>query len=302
MKFGCKVPNNWGIEDTKALFAIGTRAEELGFESISVSEHIFNAAHVANRMGGGPYYEPMTTLTYLAAITSSIRLGTSVLVLPYHHPVNLAKVVATLDVFSGGRLNLGIGAGLVEEESKALGTNYSERGAITDEAIEVMKALWTQEMPSFQGKYYSFSGLAFAPKPAQKPYPPLYVGGTRRVSIRRTAQVGDWWHPNAVDPEKIRTGFEYLQQQARAFGRDPAQIRLSMSLELDFPAISGNEPKQYWSRPALSGTPEGVIEQIQAYQAVGVEQIVLMTMSRDPQIVAAIHELFAQEVMPAFKD
>jgi probable F420-dependent oxidoreductase len=302
MEFGCKVPNNWGIEDPKALFAIGKNAEALGFTSVWVSEHIFNAGHVATRLGNRPYYEPLTTLAYLAAITTSIRLGTSVLVLPYHHPVNLAKVIATLDVFSEGRLNLGIGAGLVEEESKALGTNFAERGPITDEIIDAMKVLWTQEAPTFQSQYRNFSGLGFSPKPSQKPHPPIFVGGTSRPAIRRAARVGDWWHPNAISPERIKSGLNYLKIQAEALGRDPTDIQISMSLELDFPDISGVEHKQYWDRPALIGTPHDVIQKIIAYQDVGVRHIVLATMSNDTNTVNAIHELFAAEVMPAFKD
>ena len=200
MEFGCKVPNNWGIQDPKALFAIGTNAEALGFGSVWVSEHLFNAGHVATRLGNRPYYEPLTTLAYLAAITTSIRLGTSVLVLPYHHPVNLAKVIATLDVFSEGRLNLGIGAGLVGEESKALGTNFAERGPITDDIIDAMKVLWTQEVPTFQGQYHNFSGLGFSPKPSQKPHPPIFEAALRKAGVHpsEAVHVGDQYNSDVV--------------------------------------------------------------------------------------------------------
>ena len=169
MKFGICIPTNLGIENFRALMSIGPKAEELGFDSVWVSEHLFNVGYIGERIGGRPYYEPLTVLSYLAAMTSRIRLGTSVLVLPYHDPVRLAKVVATLDVASGGRVVLGLGVGRIEEEYDALGISFKERGAIADEAIEVMKILWTQEDPAFSGRYHSFSKVKFSPKPAQKP-------------------------------------------------------------------------------------------------------------------------------------
>ena len=144
---------------------------------------MFNAAHVYNRIGRKPYYEPLTLLSYVAACTQRVGLGTSVLVLPYHNPLRLAKTAATLDVLSGGRLILGVGVGGVPQESEAMGSPYAERGAITDEAIAIMKELWTKEEPSFAGKYYRFSDMPFSPKPLQKPHIPVLIGGNSRAAI-----------------------------------------------------------------------------------------------------------------------
>ena len=146
-----------------------------------VHDHVFNAAHVFTRIGKKPYYEPLTLLSYVAACTQRVRLGTSVLVLPYHNPLRLAKTTATLDVLSGGRLILGVGVGGVPQESEAMGSPYAERGAITDEAIAIMKELWTKEEPSFAGKYYRFSDMPFSPKPLQKPHIPMLIGGTAEL-------------------------------------------------------------------------------------------------------------------------
>jgi alkanesulfonate monooxygenase SsuD/methylene tetrahydromethanopterin reductase-like flavin-dependent oxidoreductase (luciferase family) len=163
MQIGISLHNNWGIEDVQALVALASRAETLGFASVWVHDHVFNAGHVFRRIGARPYYEPLTLLSYVAARTERVGLGTSVLVLPYHNPIRLAKTAATLDVLSGGRLILGVGVGAVAPESEAMGSPYAERGAITDEAIAVMKELWTKDDPSFAGKYHRFSGMPFSP-------------------------------------------------------------------------------------------------------------------------------------------
>ena len=193
MKVGFSLANNQGIEDIQALLRMAVRAEELGFESVWASDHVFNAGHVFERIGDKPYYEPLAVLSYVAATTKKVLLGTSVLVLPYHNPINLAKTAATLDVMSGGRLVLGVGVGAVENEMEAMGSPFAERGAITDESIAIMKELWTQQDPSFQGRFHSFSGMKFSPKPVQKPHIPLVIGGSSRVAIRRAASRGTSW-------------------------------------------------------------------------------------------------------------
>ena len=132
MKFGFSLANNQGIEDVQDILRLAARAEELGFDSVWASDHVFNSGHVLQRIGDKPYYEPMTILSYVAATTKSVLLGTSVLVLPNHNPINLAKTAATLDVMSGGRLVLGVGVGAVENEMEAMGSPFAERGAISD--------------------------------------------------------------------------------------------------------------------------------------------------------------------------
>src|SRR5918994_5166923 len=132
MRIGFSLLNNWGIEDVQALVGLASRAEELGLDSVWVHDHVFNVGHVLDRIGGRPYYEPLTLLSFVAARTRRVRLGTSVLVLPYHNPIRLAKTVATLDVLSGGRVLLGVGVGAIEKEMQAMGNAFSERGAFSD--------------------------------------------------------------------------------------------------------------------------------------------------------------------------
>src|SRR6185503_611368 len=190
MKIGFSLLNNWGIDDAQALVDLAARAEEAGVDSVWVHDHVFNVGHVFDRIGGRPYYEPLTLLSFVAARTQRVRLGTSVLVLPYHNPIRLAKTVATLAVLSGGRLILGVGVGAIETEMEAMGTPFKERGPFTDEAIAVMRALWTQEDPRFEGRYSRFAGMKFSPKPLQKPSIPVVIGGISPAAIHRAARLG----------------------------------------------------------------------------------------------------------------
>ena len=173
------------------------------------------------RIGKRPDYDPRTILTYVAAKTERIALGTSVLVLPYHQPMRLAKTAATLDVMSGGRLLLGVGVGVIEQELNAMGSPYKERGAITDETIDILKRLWTEDEPRHHGKRYQFSGMKFSPKPVQKPHIPLLIGGVSRAAIRRAARVGNGWHPTAMPPEELSAAMDYLAAQAQESSRPP---------------------------------------------------------------------------------
>src|SRR5712691_7759699 len=232
MRIGCSLLNNQGIEDVQALVDLAVRAEELGFHSVWAHDHVFNVGHVFDRIGGKPYYEPLTLLSFVAARTRRVRLGTSVLVLPYHNPIRLAKTAATLDVLSGGRLILGVGVGLIEKEIRAMGSPFAERGAFTDEAIAVMRTLWAEEDPRFDGKYSRFAGMKFSPKPLQKPSIPFVIGGVSRAAIRRAARLGDGWQPLGLSPEALGQGMAVLREELRAAGRDVAKIPVSIALSL----------------------------------------------------------------------
>ena len=159
MKIGFSLSNNQGIEDVQLVLGLASKAEDLGFDSVWAAEHVFNVSYVYDRIGDRPYYEPLSILSYAAATTKRIGLGTSVLVLPYHNPMRLAKTAATLDVISGGRLLLGVGVGVIEQELEAMGSSIKDRGAYTDECIAIMKELWTQDDPSLsRGGSTAFPG------------------------------------------------------------------------------------------------------------------------------------------------
>lgn len=291
MKIGFSLSNNQGIEDVQSILRLAVRAEELGFDSVWASEHIFNVSYVYDRIGTKPYYEPLTILGHVAAMTQKIALGTSVLVLPYHNPIRLAKTAATLDVLSGGRLILGVGVGVIEQELNAMGSPFAERGAITDEAIAIMKELWTQDDPSFQGKFHSFSGMKFSPKPLQKPHVPLLIGGVSRAAIRRAARVGDGWHPTALPPEDLSDGIQYLAQQARACGREPKEIPVSVSGPMG----------QSGGRYTMGSDGPEILQKAQAYASLGVDRLVLSSNTRNADEMLPAMEMVARDVLPAFQ-
>jgi probable F420-dependent oxidoreductase len=291
MQLGFSLHNNWGIEDVQAIIRLASRVEALGFASVWVHDHVFNAGHVFNRIGSKPYYEPLTLLSHVAAHTQRVGLGTSVLVLPYHHPIRLAKTAATLDVLSGGRLTLGVGVGGVEPESNAMGSPYAERGAITDEALAVMKALWTQDVPRFAGKYHRFSGMPFSPKPLQQPHIPLWIGGNSRAAIRRAVHLGNGWHPFALFPEALSQGIGYLREQAQMAGRDIAEIPVSLSIPL-IPTAHGH---------GLGTDPGEIVQKIQAYAGLGVQMIVIPGHTGNMAEILPMMDMLAHKVLPVFQ-
>ena len=293
MKIGYSLSNNQGMEDIQGVIDLAVGAEELGFDSVWASEHVFNVSYVYDRIGDKPYYEPLTVLTYVAAMTSTIGLGTSVLVLPYHNPIRLAKVAATLDVLSGGRVMLGVGVGVIEEELEAMGSPFAERGAISDEMIAVMRELWTKDDPSFLGKYHSFSGMKFTPKPVQKPHIPIIIGGTSKAAIRRAARSGTVWHPTALSPQALAEGMDYLKEQAVKADRDPSEISVSIS------AAIGNTHNH--NRYSLGEDPEEILERSQRYQEMGLERLVVSPNTRDQTQLRPIMEMLAEVVIPAVK-
>ena len=292
MKIGVSLLNNQGIENAHALVDMASRADELGFDSVWVHDHVFNVGHVLDRIGGRPYYEPMTFLSFVAARTRRVRLGTSVLVLPYHNPVRLAKAAATLDVLCGGRLVMGVGVGLIEKEMQAMGTPFAERGAYTDEAIAVMRALWATEEPRFAGKYYRFEGMKFSPRPLQTPSIPLVIGGVSRAAIRRAARLGDGWQPLGLSPEALGQGIAALRDEARTCGRDAAKIPVSIAMTLAA-ARAG--------RHALGTAPSEIVKNARAYADVGVDTLIISAGTSDPGEARAALEMVAREVLPAFR-
>ena len=292
MRIGFSLLNNWGIADAQALVDLAPRAEELGLDSVWVHDHVFNVAHVLERIGDRPYYEPLTFLTYVAARTRRVRLGTSVLVLPYHNPIRLAKAAATLDVLSGGRLTMGVGVGAVENEMEAMGTPFKERGAFTDEAIAAMRALWTQAEPGFDGRYSRFGGMPFSPKPAQRPSIPIVIGGVSAAAIRRAARLGDGWQPLGLSPEAVALGIATLRREAQACGRDAATIPVSIAMSL-----AASTPRRW----ALGTRPEEVVRNAKAFAAAGVETLIVSANTSDPRAARAALDMVGREVLPAVR-
>jgi probable F420-dependent oxidoreductase len=233
MKFGFVVPNNFGVADPADVISLAVQAEDIGFDSVWVNHHVLNIGYVHDRLGQRPYHDAIVMLTWIASKTSRVRLGTSVLVLPYLHPMVLAKELATLDQLSGGRLVVGVGVGSLPEENTAMGVDYEGRGKYTDEFLEVMIKLWTQKEASFDGEHFEFENVVASPKPLQQPHPPILIGGNRPPALRRVARLGDGFHPLGVSPEGLRERLVTIRAEAAAVERDDVPGEVSIRLNLD---------------------------------------------------------------------
>lgn len=294
MRFGFCLPNNQGVADPGELIALAEDAEALGYESVWVSEHLFHASYVEQRLGDRPYHDALTMLAAVAARTRVVRLGTSVLVLPWHHPVRLAKTVATIDVLSGGRVVLGVGVGAAADEYAALGVPFRERGSIADEMLEAMGALWNDLRPSFEGRRYRFSGLPFSPQPVQKPHPPVWIGGNSRAALRRVVRRGDGWHPLALSPTDLGAAIETLCSELAAAGR-PRDLPVAVRVVLAFADRSWERPPD--ERRSCRGTPEEIALMVDAYAKAGATHLILDGNRPDVSETRVLMQRFRDEVL-----
>jgi len=242
MDYGIVLPHfgSFAREDVvQKVIAAAEAAEALGYSTVWVIDHIIFPA----KLEGGyafnpldPILEPMTVLAALAMKTTRVKLGTAVLILPYRHPIYTAKVLSTVDVLSGGRLVVGVGAGWLEQEFTALGQSIAERGSRTNETIDILKALWTEDLPSYSGKHFQFSNIKFVPQPVQKPRPPILVGGMTKGALQRVAKRGDGWVAMAKSPEDLQAPLEALRELTVKAGRKPEELQLNM-LPLATPSL-----------------------------------------------------------------
>ncbi len=216
------------------------KAEEVGMESAWIGEHLILPVNYTSKYPYSPdgrfpappdvpFHDPMLALAFAAAVTSRIKLATGIFVVPLRKPIETAKAVASLDVLSNGRVIFGVGVGWFAEEFAAAGATFNDRALRTREYIELMKALWTQEDPVYEGKSFSVKGVRFNPKPVQKPYPPIVVGGTSELAIKRAVRYGDGWYAVARSMDETRTLIAQLRAQERAANRaKPVEITLSL--------------------------------------------------------------------------
>ncbi|OLT10087.1 LLM class F420-dependent oxidoreductase [Actinomadura sp. CNU-125] len=214
MKFGVNILNFGAHATPESLAGWARFAEDSGFDFAMISDHVAVTPDVAEQYPA-PFYDPFTTLAWLAGTTERLALGTTVAVLPYRHPLQLARVTANLDRLSGGRLIFGVGVGWSKREYAALDVPFERRGALADEQLDVILRSWTRDSISYGGET-----IDPRPHPLQKPHPPVWVGGTSPGALRRTARFGDAWHPINVTPDRLRAeGLPALRRAADEAGR-----------------------------------------------------------------------------------
>jgi probable F420-dependent oxidoreductase len=297
MNFGVWIPNCRHLATPTVIRGAAVRAEQLGYDSVWVSDHVVVPhANVVNF--GETIFDPLVTLGVVAGATSRVRLGTTVLIVPYRNAVVTAKMIASLDALSGGRVVFGVGAGWVAAESAALGVPFAERGAMTDEYLAAMQELWTRKAPSFAGKYTQFGGLVFEPKPVQQPHPPIWVGGHSRAALRRTVQFGAAWHPINRPPAELRAGRAELARLCEARGRAvPPTLTLRNDLRILRPGQP--VPSSTHAGRVLAGEPAALVEQIAELAACGVEHLVLEFLAADGPELEDQMTTFADRVRPS---
>ncbi|MHA3795378.1 TIGR03619 family F420-dependent LLM class oxidoreductase [Sphingomonas sp. YL-JM2C] len=296
MKIGISIPNNWGVADPLGLIDLAVEAEVAGIASLWTSEHLINVDYVRERIGERPYYHPLAILSAIASRTSRIMLGTSVLVLPFHNPFDLAKYIATLDMLSRGRVILGIGSGNVEREFDTLGVPWAKRGAMTDEIVAVLRALWEQESADHEGAFWRFSDVHTAPKPYRGRRLPIWIGGSSAPALRRAARAGDGWQPVGVTPEQFAEQIAGLRAMAREKGRDPAAIEVCARFNLSF---DDSESAAHERLSLIDGRDLAqVIDIARRFQAAGADHFIFALNSDDLPLLQQMVRKIAEEVLP----
>jgi probable F420-dependent oxidoreductase len=244
-------------------------AEDAGFDLAMMSDHVAPTPDVAE-IYPPPFYDPFTTLAWLGAATERLLLGTTVAVLPYRHPLLVARMAATIDQFTGGRFILGAGIGWSEPEYTALGVPFARRGAITDEYLAAIVAAWTGDIVSAEGRFVAYRDVATGPRPARTPHAPIWVGGSSPAAIRRAARFGDAWHPINVEPAWLRdTGAPALRRAAGESGRPVPALAPRIRARL-----TGTD-RPDGERRAGEGSLAQVVADVRAFADLGAAYVVL---------------------------
>lgn len=296
MEIGVWLPNCRHLATREIIRRVAVRAEALGYESLWVSDHVIvPEANVQNF--GETVYDPFITLAVAAGATERVRLGTTVLIVPYRQAVLTAKMVSSLDDLSGGRLILGVGAGWLPVESAMLNVPFEERGPMTDEYLRAMQVLWTDPNPVFDGRYIHFRDLKFYPRPIQRPHPPIWVGGHSRAALRRSVEFGAAWHPINLPVADLRAAQATLADLSRAANRPAPALTLRNDVQV---VLSGTKVREGTHRGrVITGTPDQLVGQLRELAEIGVEHLVVEFLADDGDELDAQMTTFAREVRPA---
>lgn len=315
MDFGIATLTRGDCATRAGYIAVAEAAERLGFGFIGVNDHIVVPGDIASRYPysddglwagrtAGACLDQLATIAFVAARTDRIGLLTSVMVVPQRQPVLTAKMLATLDVLSGGRLIVGCGVGWLKEEFEAVGAApFADRGRVTDEYIDAFKELWTKPAPRFSGTHAAFDNILFEPKPVRKPHPPIWIGGESPVALKRVVRAGDGWYPGSNNPQhrldtpdRLATAIAELRRLAEAAGRDPSSIDIAYIVfwPVDWTAQPGTDGK----RRILTGSPQAMADDIGALAQAGVRHVCLTFQT--PSLPETLERMqrFVEEVAP----
>ena len=293
MDIGCHLPNQGPLATGEAVATFAREADRRGIASLWVSDHVIFPRTATGSYPGGrfphppdkPYLEPVVVLAAAAVCTTRARLGASVFILGHRHPVVMAKMLTSIDALSQGRLICGVGVGWWKEELEILGVPFHRRGRQADEILSIFKTLWSDDNPSFEGEFFRFRDIGFAPKPVQKPHPPLWVGGDSPGAFRRVVTLGDGWHATSKTPAEFADALPRLRAAADKAGRPFETIELSLRYAL--------------RDELLAKGGQAVVDELAAYKRLGLSHILLEFRRDDLARMLEILDVVTSTVRPA---
>ncbi|NKB55117.1 MAG: TIGR03619 family F420-dependent LLM class oxidoreductase [Alphaproteobacteria bacterium] len=302
MQYGFSIIVRGDAASPATFDAMAERAEALGIDALWSSDHLVMPPFITSSYPGRAdgqlpddwkrtYYQPFSVLNYLAARTTKVRLGTSVLILPMRNPLEVAAQMAELDRLSGGRANFGVGVGWYSEEFAALGYPFKDRGKRTDDGLAIVKKLWTEAKASHDSPYFSFTDTELGPKPVQRPHLPIYIGGNSPAAMRRTARFADAWHPFKITPEGLAETRPVLEAALREAGRSSDGFPIAPKIALTFqdgPASAGQAPSE--------GRPQDIVDTLRRFRDAGATEFCFDIMTETLPVALDTMERFAQEV------
>jgi probable F420-dependent oxidoreductase len=293
IRIGAKVPTTGPLPAELGIGAMAASLERAGFDGLWVSDHVVMPERISSPYPFAPdrkatwptdvpWYDAVVAMAMMAATTSRAHLNVAVLVLPLRHPVELAKQVASIDVLSGGRAGLGVGAGWLREEFDAMNVPFESRGSRTDEWMALLRSCWSGRPPAFEGRHYRLpAGMLCLPTPVKTP--PVLVGGTSVAALRRAGRSGDGWvahqSAGALDVDEVRAGVVEMRAAARAAGRDPGALQVVLRLV------------------GTADRLEEVAAALPAFRGAGVDEVVVDTPWGDPADLAQAHDLLRDAAM-----
>ncbi|MFM9850897.1 MAG: LLM class F420-dependent oxidoreductase [Hyphomicrobiaceae bacterium] len=314
MRFGINTQTRGPLATRNAYMAMADIGERYAYDFISVNDHVVIPAAISSHYpyseegswsgaASGFCLDQLATLSFLAGCTRSLRLLTSVMVVPHRPAVLTAKMLATADVLSQGRLILGVGAGWLKEEFDILGAPYAGRGRATDEYIEAFKVLWRDDRPVYNGDFVKFDNVKFEPKPVQKPHPPIWVGGESDAAMRRVVRHCDAWYPGSNNPARrldtparLKAAIGDLHAMSEKAGRDPATIDVALTVQ--WPVSWEAQKATDGSRRVFTGSAADMAQDTAALAGLGVSHVSLQLGTDSLEETCARIQRFGEEVQP----
>jgi len=311
LEIGVVLPNSGHLATLETALSLAKKVEQWGLDSLWTVDHLvlprspsqsypYLRARKITLDPDETLLDPLITLATLVGCTQRVKLGVGILIAPLRHPLVTAKMVASLDQLSGGRVLLGVGLGWIPEEYTAVGVSWKDRGAILDEQIRCFQELWSADAPEFRGRFYAFEDMGFQPKPVQR-HVPTWVGGNSVHAMRRAVRLGDGWHLLDLSAAELEKSLQALAEACKAADRPRREICVSMRSMLQITDTPVTETDRLFP---LTGTLEQIIADLRRYRSLGVEHMILAPWAMDVDLAGYLKrvEVIAKEIKPALDE